>query len=246
MDLSFTEGALKAKASFLAASFVALVASAPASSQPQLIKQPEVILKSYDIATIGPVLTELGVQWRRSVSKGEPYIAATYRDLDFIITPEACRGAAKTNCLGAHMIAVFRGAPFNQQTVNAFNARFAFTSAGLDPSGDAFISRYEICDYGEARGNFAISLAVYLNQAISFRKALADSPVTASANGFSSDLDAARLNRASFAAIGGSPAVLNEAASHGLAIDGAAARISALIAAGDIKKNQVHAASVDR
>ncbi len=222
--------------------FAMTVASGTAVAQTPLIKQPEVVLKSFDIATVGPVLTELGIVWRRAVSKGEPYIAAQYRDLEFIFTPEACRGAGKTNCLGAHMIAVFRGAPYNQQAVNAFNARFAFTSAGLDPSGDAFISRYEICDYGAARGNFAISLAVFLNQAIAFRKALAESPVTASAEGFSSDLAAASLNRASYAALGGEAVVEDAAAAHLLAVDAAAERVSALIADGETPRNLVHAA----
>lgn len=237
-----SEGLLKRW--FFAALFC--VAAAPAFAQTPLIKQPEATIKSFDIATVGPILTELGVQWRRAVSKGEPYIAARYRDLDFIITPEACRSQGKTNCLGAHMISVFRGAPFNQQTVNAFNARFAFSSAGLDPSGDAFISRYEICDYGEARGNFAISLAVFLNQAISFRKALAESPVTASVEGYSSDLDAARLNRASFAAVSGKPVIVDEASAHALAIDASAARVRSFIEDMDAPKNLVHVSAGDQ
>lgn len=219
-------------------------AASTAHAQTPLIKQPEAVLKNFDIATLGPVLTELGVQWRRAVSKGEPYIAARYRDLDFVITPEACRGEGKTNCLGAHMIAMFRGAPFNQQTVNAFNARFAFTSAGLDPSGDGFISRYEICDYGEARGNFAISLAVFLNQAISFRKALAESPVTASAEGYSSDLAAGALNRASFEAFGVAAAYLDDASAHERAIDGAAERVRDLIDDADAPRNKIENLSV--
>lgn len=223
----------------VAAAALATLIGGTALAQAPLISQPDVALKNFDIATLGPVLTELGIVWRKAVAKGEPYIAAKYRDLEFVITPEACRGDGKTNCRGAHMISMFRGAPFNQQTVNAFNARFAFTSSGLDPSGDAFISRYEICDYGEARGNLAISLAVFLNQAISFRKALAESPATVTAEGYSSDLSAATLNRASFAALGGTAAVHDESSLHEQAIDGAAERVHDLLRDADAPRNKI-------
>ena len=75
-------------------SVLAALSISSAQAQTALIKQPEVVLKNFDIATLGPVLTDLGVQWRRAVSKGEPYIAAKYKDLDFMITPEACLGEA--------------------------------------------------------------------------------------------------------------------------------------------------------
>ncbi|MBY0423286.1 MAG: YbjN domain-containing protein [Parvularculaceae bacterium] len=204
----------------------ALFFASAAAAQPASIKDPETPIRNFEIATLGPLLTELKIAWRQQTSRGQTYIAAESQGLAFILSPEACRSVGRRNCTGLKMIAIFQGAGFNQQTVNAFNARYAFTSSGIDPSGDAYTSRYDICDYGMARGNFAVGLSVFIAQAKLFRQMIATSPQTRSDAGYSSDLAAASLNRAGLAAATGEEAL----AVHDVAIDEAATRASDLIA----------------
>lgn len=160
--------------SILALTAGAMFAAPADGSSADLVSAPTELIANYDLDTLEGLLRELGLASKKGLSNGEPYLAARYRDLDFIVTPEACRGEAKTDCRGAHLIAVFQGRAFDQRAVNRFNATFAFASAGLDPSGDAFISRYEICDYGAPRGNFALGVAVFVNLALRYRDMLSE------------------------------------------------------------------------
>ena len=82
-----------------------------------------------------------------------------------------------------------------RKTVRAFNHRYAFARAGIDPSGAAYISRYEISDYGMARGNLATSIQVFVVQAVALGTELETARRTVSLEGYADDLAAKELNR---------------------------------------------------
>lgn len=160
------------------------------------ITTPQASIAQFSPETVGPVLNELGLFWQAQQSEsGQTYIAASYGGvINFILSPTACRGAGGTDCVGLNMVSIFEGAA-NPQTVRAFNYRYAFASAGIDPSGAAYLSRYDLADYGIARGNLATSVMVFVNQVAMFANELETSQRTVSLDGYADDLASSSLNR---------------------------------------------------
>lgn len=162
----------------------------------QGVANPKSVVANFDIESLGPVLNELGVAWQAQKNdKGQNYVIANAGGvLNFILAPTACRVDGKADCIGLNMLSIFDGAP-NPQTVRAFNYRYAFARAGIDPSGAAYISRYEIADYGMPRGNLATSIQVFVIQAVALGSELETARRTVSLEGYADDLAAKELNR---------------------------------------------------
>ena len=160
-----------------------------------IISDPGKLLYDYDVESIIPVLQEVGFRWEgRTAPDGGKIIKATAPNgLIFFLRPTSCRTGANDGCAGINMVAAFQG-KVDQRTVNSFNYRYAFSSAGIDDSGAAYISRYEIADYGIPKGNFALSMLVFLNQAAYFSDTLATATTTVSTESFAGDLSANSLN----------------------------------------------------
>lgn len=173
--------------------------SAALAQNQQLISYPSDIVTNFDPANIGPILTELGIVWQQRDVNGRTIIAASVGGyLSFNIIPTACIGVNKTNCIGMNVIALYGGSNVNTQTVSAYNQSIPFVSAGkLSNNAGAFISRYEIADYGIPRGNVASSLRSFVEAADNFKEEISNGHKTVSAEGFADDLSAPYLNRQS-------------------------------------------------
>lgn len=172
------------------------IAALSGANAQQEIANPTSTIDNFDPESIGPVLRDLGVAWQAQKNdKGQSYVIANAGGvLNFILAPAACRNNGVSNCTGLNMLSVFDGNP-NPQTVRAFNNRYAFARAGIDPSGAAYISRYEISDYGMARGNLATSIQVFVIQAVALGSELETARHTVSLEGYADDLAAKELNR---------------------------------------------------
>ncbi|NWG91297.1 MAG: hypothetical protein HXY21_02155, partial [Parvularculaceae bacterium] len=147
----------KTAAAALAAS---LCAQGIAVAQVQYeITNPAGTVRNFDLANLGPVLDELGIQWQATDQNqdGASEIRAVRDGIIFFIVPAACLGGAGSNCVGAQTFALFSAASVSQQAINAFNAGYAFVSTGPTPKG-YYVSRYDIADFGIARGNVESSL----------------------------------------------------------------------------------------
>lgn len=171
-------------------------------AQEDPISNPRALVANFDVANVTPLLDELGLLHEtRTTEDGQTFIVASDGgNLSFNIVPAACLNANKTRCIGVIVIALFSGSA-NPQTVSAFNQRFVFSSAGIVSEG-AYLSRYDIADYGIPRGNFASSLATFVYVADQFRQALASGSKTVSLDGYPSDLSARLLNLKSAEAVG--------------------------------------------
>ncbi|NWG91169.1 MAG: hypothetical protein HXY21_01485, partial [Parvularculaceae bacterium] len=112
------------------------------------ITNPAGTVRNFDLANLGPVLDE---------QDGASEIRAVRDGIIFFIVPAACLGGAGSNCVGAQTFALFSAASVSQQAINAFNASYAFVSTGPAPKG-YYVSRYDIADFGIARGNVESSL----------------------------------------------------------------------------------------
>jgi len=180
----------------------AAAAVVSASAMAQGISNPAGSVRNFDIANLGPVLTDLGVQWeQRSGPNGQPFIVANVNGYFLNIVPTACQGANNTQCVGAQTFALNEAPAVSQQGINAFNLRYAFLAAGPLSNG-YYLSRYDIADYGIARGNVQSSVASFLSIAANANAELAGGGQTVSTIGYAEDLSASHLNEASAKAIG--------------------------------------------
>ena len=188
---------------------IAATASLAASSATaeDFVSNPRGVIANFDVANVGPVLSELGAVWQqRQGPNGQPYIVMSAAgDLSMMLIPTACAEGTFTNCVGMNTVVAFSGAGFNHQTVTAFNQRYWFSTAGLSEDGSgAYLSRYDIADYGIARGNVASSILNLYELARVFRTEIASAAKTVSQEGYAEDLSARRLNATGLEAIGGS------------------------------------------
>ncbi len=191
---------MKMKAILAAAAATAgLLAAQSAAAQDVSIANPKSMAPNLDPEHIGSVLTDLGIAWtERTAANGRRYIRATVGDeFTFEIIPSACiENDGLSGCVGANFLARYTGREPNQQSVEAFNQNFVFTTAGMLPNrSGGYISRYEIADFGIPRGNLASSIGSFLYLASRFRSEIESSPRTVSQNGFADDMAARLLNR---------------------------------------------------
>ncbi len=168
----------------------------------QTISNPSGSVRNFDIANLGPLLTDLGIQWeQRAGPSGAPFVVANVNGYFLNIVPTACLGQNNTQCVGAQTFALNEAPAVNQQSINAFNLRYSFLSAGPLANG-FYLSRYDIADYGIARGNVQSSLASFLSIAAQAGAELAGGGQTVSTVGYAEDLSASHLNEAAGRAIG--------------------------------------------
>lgn len=195
---------LRVTAAAVLASFVGMgVAAAQSnalSSNKSPVSNPSDLLPSLHAEAIIPVLSEMGIQYQgATLPNGEKVILAQAPDgIKFQLTPTAC-DANNRRCRGLSMVALFESTQSAQRAISAFDQHYVFVSAGMNDSGVAYLTRYDIADYGVPRGNLAISLLNYLHMAAVFDRHLyeADNMVFAPTN---SDLSAERLNMQSILA----------------------------------------------
>lgn len=221
-----------------------LSAGAAGAQNQELISNPRGMVTNFDVVNLGPVLTELGIVWQeRQLADGRPFIAASIgATLNFNILPAACVGAdGKSNCVGANLITIYSGGSPNPQSVSAFNQKYVFTSAGMySDESSAFLSRYEIADYGIPRGNVASSVYTFFQIAQRFRDEIAAK--TVSADGYADDMSASALTVSAAQAIGIDAAVATDgstAALHQASIDATPELVRKLIASDNAPKNKI-------
>ena len=164
------------------------------TAQKAPVKNPAATLLSLHAEAVIPVLAELGLSYQgASLPNGQKVVLAEAPNgLKFQITPTACEADGE-RCKGLNMLALFQTrAP--ERVISAFNYRYAFVSTGLDESGVAYISRYDIADYGMAKGNLAVSIQTYLYMASLFDRHLYEATNTVSVEADPADLSAHALN----------------------------------------------------
>lgn len=167
-------------------------------AEQSVISNPRGTIANFDAAALGPVLSELGISWKaQSGPQGQTLITANIGgQLGVNFIPTACLNGGTSNCIGMNTIAYFTGGAPSQQTIAAFNQKYWFASAGIVNNGQAaYLSRYDIADYGIARGNIASSITNFAYLAELLRRELAVGGRTVSLDGYADDLSAGFLNR---------------------------------------------------
>ena len=131
------------------------------------------VLPTFSYATVEPVLTAVGARFVRQGSADRPALQVTFSN--------GRRGAIIfTSCerQGAVCKAVSIQATWNRPpnitadqlgaAIQAFNRRYAFSRAFLTADGRPALQRYLTADFGFIRGDLAVNLLVFANQADRF------------------------------------------------------------------------------
>jgi hypothetical protein len=226
----------------------ACFAGAANAQQAAGLSNPRGMVDNFDVDSLGPLLTELGAVWQRQQAPdGQSFIAvAVGGDLILHIIPTACQGQNHTNCIGMNMLALFSGSSFNYQTVAAFNQKYWFSTAGITSDGSAaYLSRYEIADYGIPRGNIMASILNFDALADLFRQELATSARTVSLEGHADDLSARLLNSRGLEAFAGADA-LDLATKHQMAMEESAEFVKVLLETESTPHNKIENITVKK
>lgn len=125
------------------------------------IRNPSAPLTSLHAEALIPILSQMQLSYEGvTLPNGQKALLVEAPDgAQFQVTPMACDAGGR--CRGMHLVAMFQ-TDVDRRTVMAFNDRYAFVSAGLSRENLAYLSRYEIADYGLPRGNIAVSIDVFL------------------------------------------------------------------------------------
>ncbi len=181
-----------------AAALSASVCATGANAQNQMgassgLSNPETVVRKFSVQSVGPVLNELGMPWQvRQLDNGAQYLHAASGSMQFVLFFTVCEGS---ECSGMQSVTFFGDSGSNPQTVQAFNVKYPFGTAGVDQDGTAYVSRYDIADYGIPRGNIASSVVNFLGLAQMFATELANAHQTVSLEGYADDLASSSLNR---------------------------------------------------
>jgi len=152
---------------------------APGNSR---VENPGEPIVSFDVENIGPILTELNFPWQlRTTPDGRFYILVTGPDQTILIlSPLACRNYSSrpngnlppTGCVGLQIVSIFEG-DSDPDLIQAFNNRYLFAHIGINEAGNAYLNRYDIADYGIARGNVATIISTFVDLAERYQTTVA-------------------------------------------------------------------------
>ena len=109
------------------------------------VANPKSVLPNFDIQAIGPVLNELGVFLAISRrAKRRRFSSLPTSPVRCVLSwPRPLAAARTIQIASASIWSRFMMATPIRKQCRLFNYRYAFASAGIDPSGSAYISRYE-------------------------------------------------------------------------------------------------------
>lgn len=155
----------------------AMLLALPAAAQNiDDVSRPTQILQEFDLPAILSILDELTIVHRER-SNGR-FVNVTFASkVRATIGRSAC-GTKALRCKGLTISARFgRGKGKwklldKLKKVDSFNYKHSFIKAGLDESGQFYLSRYELNDFGVTRGSIATSLLAFSKLSDRFAKHL--------------------------------------------------------------------------
>lgn len=134
------------------------------------------VLASFNYATVGAVLDGIGARYQRVAgTPGKPALVVTFpnnrKALLLLGSCNADASACKALSIQSFWTRIARSSP--EQTAKAiegFNQRFSFAKAYVTADGRPALERYLTADYGIIRGNLAVNLLVFADQAERFHR----------------------------------------------------------------------------
>lgn len=157
------------------------------------VSNPGELLPSLHAEAVVSVLDEMGIEYQgATLPNGQKVLLAKAKNgIKFQLTPTACdKGGLR--CRGISMVALFKSnAP--DRAISAFDQHYVFVSAGMQDEGVAYLTRYDLADFGIPKGNLAVSLMNYVHMAAIFDRHLYEATNTVALPS-ASDLSGESLN----------------------------------------------------
>lgn len=131
------------------------------------------LLATFNYATVESVLTEIGARFERRGTAERPALSVTFPNnrRAAILFGSCERQGAVCKAISIQSIwARPANVPPDRlaASIQAFNQRYAFSRGYLAQDGRPALQRYLTADYGFVRGNLAVNLLVFANQAERF------------------------------------------------------------------------------
>lgn len=158
---------------------LALGSTAAAAAQPVPKWNPTApenrqVLPTFSFATVEPVLQAIGARSQRAaLDPAKPSLLVTFANgRKAVIQLSACEqnGAVCKALTMQSTWTKITNAPADKtvKAIDGFNQRYSFVKASVLPDGRPLLQRYLTADYGFVRGNLAVNLLVFANQADRF------------------------------------------------------------------------------
>jgi hypothetical protein len=130
------------------------------------------LLANFSYASVEPVLTAIGARFQRSGQAPRPALLVTFpnnRRASLIFSSCDPAGACKALSIQSFWTRIANSPPeTTAQAIALFNQRYSFGKAFIAADGRPALQRYLTADYGFIRGNLAVNLLVFANQAEQF------------------------------------------------------------------------------
>src|SRR3954468_19716166 len=131
------------------------------------------ILPSFNYATVESVLTAIGARFVRRGTVDRPALDVTFPNnrRAGILFGNCERQGAGCKAISIQALWPLPPGPAAARlaaAIQAFNQRYAFSRAYLTADGRPALQRYLTADFGFVRGNLAVNLLVFANQAERF------------------------------------------------------------------------------
>lgn len=139
------------------------------------------VLGSFSYRTVEPVLAQIGARWQRRPG-GQPALAVVFpngRQAGLVMGSCTSNGSI-CRSLSIQSIWPRPADPARlDEGVQRFNQRYAFSRAFVLADGRPAVQRYLTADYGIIRGNLAVNLLVFADQADRFAAEVLQAPTRA-------------------------------------------------------------------
>jgi len=131
------------------------------------------VLPAFSFATVEPVLAAIGAQFQRSGTPGRPILLVRFpnnRRASLIMSScDPAGTACKALSIQSFWTRIANSPPERTaQAIAGFNQRYSFGKALVAADGRPALQRYLTADYGFIRGDLAVNLLVFANQADRF------------------------------------------------------------------------------
>ncbi len=130
------------------------------------------VLPNFSPGTVEPVLDAIGARHQRGGQPGRPVLIVTFpNNRRTVLSFGSCNaaGACKAMAMQTVWPKIAGATPERTaEAVAAFNRRYSFAKAFMLSDGRPALQRYLTADYGFIRGNLAVNLLVFANQAERF------------------------------------------------------------------------------
>lgn len=131
------------------------------------------VLPTFNYATVEGVLQQIGARYQRRGTAERPALAVVFSNnrRGAIVFGSCERQGSVCRAISIQSVwALPEGVSSDQLAapIRSFNQRYAFSRAFLSEDGRPALQRYLTADYGFIRGNLAVNLLVFANQAERF------------------------------------------------------------------------------